>query len=114
MRRAQHPPQPAASTSALATTAADAQVISLAGLVSDRVADLSRLCKAFAALECLVSPAYLDEELANVPASREQLGELLHSLTADLRRRVEALADAMVVLLAQAHLNAASGGAPSQ
>lgn len=109
MRRAQHQPAPAASTTSpvITATSADAQVISLASLVCDRVAELSRLCKAFAALERLVSPEYLDEEQAHVPASREQLGELLYSLNADFHRRMEALADAMVVLLAQAQMNAA-------
>ncbi|QHE85068.1 hypothetical protein [Hydrogenophaga sp. BPS33] len=76
-------------------------------MASDRVTELSRLCKAFTALERLVSPEYADEEHASLSASRDQLGELLYSLNADLRRRVDAAADAMVVLHAQAQMNAA-------
>ncbi|MDO9434280.1 hypothetical protein [Hydrogenophaga sp.] len=76
--------------------------LSLEDQLCDQLAELSDMCLAYRALECLVSPQYADEEHENVPISREALGALLHVLNAEMQRRMEAYERTALAIQAQA------------
>ena len=82
-------------------TEATTQSISSTGRACDQMAELSTVLQAYLALERLISPEYVDEARASVPASRAGLGALLHILNDAMQRRIDAIADTTTVLLVQ-------------
>lgn len=104
-----HRPKATSSVPARTTTITASQCISLASRTCDQVMELAIALNAYLALECLVEPAYVDEERASVPPSRVQLSSLLHAVNVEVQRKISALAELTTLLQAQANMDAALG-----
>lgn len=107
MKRARRPQ--ATSSAPANTTTTASQCISLASRTRDQVMELAIALNAYLALECLVEPAYVDEERASVPFSRVQLSSLLNAINVNVQRKIDALAELITLLQAQANMDAALG-----
>lgn len=87
---------------------AAAQCVSLSGKATEQAMELSYKFKSFVALQRFVQPQYEDEAQDHVPATRGEMDAMLETLNADVLRRMDALADTLTVLGAQARLSVTS------